>query len=155
VGPQGDVGPQPVDGSPPANLTVIENSGQLVEKEYGLDAFDEIEINGLEVKIRQGDSYGVTVNVEKNLFDYITVGQEGSKLKIGLDPTKTYHMVNVTQDAEITIPRLTALVILTGSAEEVTLEAQGPCEIDLSELSVKNLKVNADDLCQITHQTND
>jgi hypothetical protein len=46
-------------------------------------------------------------------------------------------------------------VILSGSTREMTIESQGICDIDLSNLSVENLKVNADDLCQVTHPTND
>jgi len=111
VGPQGPVGPQSHEGTPSENLAVIENSGQLLNKEYIMDPFDEIEIQGLDVTIKQADSHQVTLNVEKNLNDFIIVEQLGNKVRIGLDPTKTYHMENITQIVEITTPNVRSLVV--------------------------------------------
>ena len=202
IGPQGDQGPEGPIGPSSSDAIVIDDSGQLVNKEYTMDAFDEIEINGLDVTIKQGDSHQVTLNVEKNLYDYIFVDQEGTKLKIGIDPSNTYNMEKITKNAEITTPGLISLVvdgigkvnidgfksegdlslrvggvsellgnietgdvqlnvssvnsvILNGSAREMTIEAQGPCEIDLSGMKIENLEVNADGLCQVTHPTSD
>ena len=50
--------------------------GHVLADQYAMarrSGFDEIEINGLEVSIKQGDSYRLNLNVEKNLFDYMTV----------------------------------------------------------------------------------
>lgn len=202
IGPQADLDPQGPQGPSSSDAITIEDSGQVLNKEYVMDPFDELEIHGLEVTIEQGDSNLVTLNVEKNLFEYVFVEQQGSKLKIGIDPSNAYNMGNITRKAEVTTPGLTALdvkgigmatiddfiftrdlnlivsgvgvlqgnieakdiyldvsslnqVSLAGSAKEVRVEAQGPCEIDLSGLSLENLKVNADQLCQVTHRTND
>jgi len=46
-------------------------------------------------------------------------------------------------------------VITLGIADDVTVEAQGIYKIDLSNLSAKSIKVNANTLRKFTHQTKD
>jgi hypothetical protein len=92
---------------PPANLTVIENSGVLVVQEHTLTGFDKVEVSdGFDVEIKRGDAFRVVTNVEENLLPYVQVSLEGDTLKVGIDSTKTYHMVNITKRAEVTLPEL-------------------------------------------------
>ena len=114
---------QGVHGSqPPAHVTVIENSGVLVSQEYDLAVFEQIQVeNTFDVEIKQGDTFRVVTRVEENAAPYVRVTVEGNRLKIGLDPKKTYHMINVSLRAEITLPKLTGLSL--GGASQATLES--------------------------------
>jgi hypothetical protein len=173
VGPQGPVGPQPLHGTPAANLIVIEDSGEVATSEYDLAGFEGLEIGwGFDVDIRQGESFRVVTRVEKNAVPYLQVAQDGHTLKLGLDPAKTYHMINITLEAEITMPRLTNLVVDggsdvtmrgfqsaealdivvdaggsllggSGSAGDLTVVASASGEVDLADFSVTNADVEA------------
>ena len=47
-----------------------------------------------------------------------------------------------------------ALSSPAGPVTEVTVEAEGLCDIDLTNLRVTNLNVNADDLCKVVYKNN-
>jgi hypothetical protein len=173
VGPQGSVGPQTIVGTPPKGLIVIENSSQIVTEEYDLAGFEGLEIGwGFNVDIRQGEGFRVVTRVEKNAAPYLHVAKEGHMLKLGLDPTNAYHNVNIVLEAEITMPRLTDLVVdsgsdvtmrgfesaealdifvssggslraESGSAGDLTVVASASGEVDLADFSVANANVEA------------
>jgi hypothetical protein len=118
VRPQGPVGPQPLQGTPPANLTVIENTGAIVTNEYALSGFSQIAVNGgFDVTIRQGDGFEVSAQFEETALPYIQMEPEGELLTIMLEPDRTYHMVNITLEAEVTMPELTRLELEGGAAQ--------------------------------------
>ena len=116
VGPQGDVGPQRIEGTPPANLTVIENSDVVVTQEHRFSGFTRVEVSdGFDVTIRPGDGFRVSTRFEETAVPYVRIGQEGNALQIMLDPDRTYNMVNITLDVEITMPQLAELVLADGA----------------------------------------
>lgn len=117
VGPEGDVGgPERIEGTPPANLTVIENSDVMVTQEYPFSGFTRVEVSdGFDVTIRPGDGFRVSTRFEETAVPYVRIGQEGDALQIMLDPDRTYNMVDITLDVEITMPQLTDLVLSDGA----------------------------------------
>jgi hypothetical protein len=121
VGQIGPVGPQPLEGTPPPNLTVIEDTNAMVTKEYPLSGFTQVEISdGFDVNIRQGDAFHVNARFEETAVPYIQMEQVGDTLEIRLEDDRTYHMVNITLDVEITMPELTKLVLQDGADATVT-----------------------------------
>lgn len=122
VGPQGDVGPkgkvgaQSLEGTPPPNLTVIEDTDVMAMQEYPFSDFTHVEISdGFDVIIKQGDGFRVSTKFEETALPYIQVEQAGDTLRIRLEDGRTYHMVNITLDIEITMPELTGLVLEDGA----------------------------------------
>jgi hypothetical protein len=66
---------------------------------------------------------------------YIRIGQEGDALQIMLDPDRTYNMVDITLDVEITMPQLADLVLRDGANVTVIGFDDFRSEVDfLSEL---------------------
>ena len=116
AGPQGDIGPQDINGTTPANLTVIEDTGFFVTEDYSFSGFTRLEISdGFDVTIQQGSDYIVTTQFEETAIPYIQISQEDDTLIIMLEPERTYHMVNVTLDVEITMPHLTGIRLEDGA----------------------------------------
>lgn len=121
VGPQGTVGPQPLEGTPPPNLTVIEDTDVMVTKEYPFSGFSRVEISdGFDMTIKRDEGFRVSTRFEETAVPYIQMDQEGDTLRITLEPDRTYHMVNITLDVEITMPELTELVLEDGAEATVT-----------------------------------
>jgi hypothetical protein len=121
VGPQGAVGPQPLQGTPPPNLTVIEDTNVMVTEEYPFSGFTRVEISdGFDVTIKRGEGFRVSTRFEESAVPYIQMEQAGDMLKIRLEDDRTYHMVNITLDVEITMPELTKLVLDDGAEATVS-----------------------------------
>ena len=117
-------GASPLVGTPPPNSTVIEDTDALVTKEYPFSGFTRVEISdGFNVTIKRSEDYHVNTRFEETAVPYIQMDQEDDILKVRLEPDRTYHMVNITLDVEITLPQLTALVLEDGS--EVTVSGFG------------------------------
>ena len=124
VGPQGSVGPQALEGTPPANLTVIEDTDIMVTKQHPFSGFTRVEVSdGFDVTIRQSEGFRVSTQLEETAVPYVEMDQEGDTLRIQLKDGRAYHMVNITLDVEITMPELTGLVLEDGS--DVTVAGFG------------------------------
>lgn len=121
TGHVGPVGLQPLEGTPPPNLTVIEDTDVMVTKEYTFGGFSQVEISdGFDVTIKRGEDFSVRSRFEETAVPYIQMEQVGDTLKIRLKDGRTYHMVNITLDVEITMPELTKLVLEDGSDATVS-----------------------------------
>ncbi|NIV37699.1 MAG: hypothetical protein GWN58_52275 [Anaerolineae bacterium] len=136
VGPQGTVGAQPLNGTPPANLIVIEDTDVLVSAEHPFSDFNRIEISdAFDVTIRRGEGFQVSTRFEKTAVPYIQSEQDGKTLKFQLQDDRTYHMVNITLNVEITMPQLRNLVLRDGANVTVIGFDDFGSEVDfLSEL---------------------
>ena len=107
LGPQGDVGPQGDLGPSSKNAIVIKRTGEPVESEYALSGFSEVEVcDFFEAKVRQGDTYRVTVEAEETLMPYIEVFVRGKTLHVGLKSGYTFNMETVTKRVEVTLPTM-------------------------------------------------
>ena len=90
--------------------TSITGSGNVVTREENLSGFDKVDVShAFSVDISQGDSFSVVIRVDDNLEQYLEVVKQGSTLKIGLRPGRSYNLSNATLEAEVTMPELTGL----------------------------------------------
>jgi hypothetical protein len=136
VGPQGAVGAQPLEGTPPANLIAIEDTDVLVSEEHPFSDFTRVEIiDAFDVTIRRDGDFRVSTRFEETAVPYIQFEQDDKTLKFQLQDDRTYHMLNITLDVEITMPQLTDLVLSDGANVTVIGFDDFKSEVDfLSEL---------------------
>jgi hypothetical protein len=87
--------------------------------------------------IRQCETFSVVIRIDDNLEKYLAVVKEGSIIKIGFKPDRSYDIGRVTTEAAITMPELTG-VSLSGSAEDVSIHASGSSEVDLAAFRKKS-----------------
>jgi hypothetical protein len=121
TGQLGPVGPEPLEGTPPPNLTVIDDTGAILTEEHPFSGFTRVEIrDGFDVVIEPSQTFRVSTRFEETAVPYIQMEQVGDTLKFRLKEGRAYHMVNITMDVEITMPELTKLVLEDGSDATVT-----------------------------------
>jgi hypothetical protein len=95
----------------------ITGSGNVITQDEALTGFVKVDIsNSFKADITQGDIYRVVIRVDDNIVEYLRVEKDGSTLKIGLDPTRSYTILNATMEAEVTMPELVVLD-LSGNSE--------------------------------------
>jgi hypothetical protein len=155
----------------------LTGSGNIVTREETFTGFDKLDVShGFEVDVRQAEDFSVVIRVDDNVEQYLEVAKQGSTLQIGLD----WHLITLrtTLEAEITMPELTGLelsggcdvaatgfesskpldldvsggcdVTLTGSAGDVTIDASGGSDADLSGFSVVDANVEASGGSEVT-----
>jgi hypothetical protein len=92
----------------------ITGSGVLVEGTAGFQNFSIVEVeSGFEVTLIADPSYSQTVTVDDNVLEHVQMEQNGSTLRIGLDPLYSYR--NATLKAVVTMPVLSG-VELSGAS---------------------------------------
>jgi hypothetical protein len=131
-------------------------SGNVVTQEEAITGFDMLDINeGFNVDISQGDEFSVVIRVDDNFEEYLQVGKEGSTLKIGLEQNRIYR--DATLQAEITMPELVGLDLsggsrasVSGSGEDIAIDASGGSGADLASFNVMNANVVASGGSQVT-----
>jgi len=95
----------------------ITGSGNVITQDEVITDFDKLDIsNSFTVDITQGDSYAVVIRVDDNIVEYLHVVKDGNTLEIGLDPNRSYTILNATMEAEVTMPELVDLD-LSGNSE--------------------------------------
>ena len=83
----------------------ITGSGNVVTREEAITGFDKVDISqSFSVDITQGEDFLVVIRVDDNVVEYLDVIKQGSTLKIGLDPSRSYIITNASMEAEITKP---------------------------------------------------
>jgi hypothetical protein len=141
--------------------------------------FDKLDVSdGFRVIIRQSGGYGVVIRIDDNLEKYLNVAKKGSTLNIGLKPNRPSTLRNATLQADVAMPELTGLdmsggshctasgfessralrfelsggsgVTLSGSAGDVTIDASGGSQVDLSAFVAANADVEASGGSQVT-----
>jgi hypothetical protein len=94
----------------------ITGSGNVITQEEVITGFDKVDISqSFKVDITQGENFSVVIRVDDNLVEYLNVVKQGSILKIGLDPNRSYTILNATMEAEVTMPEVVGLD-LSGSS---------------------------------------
>jgi hypothetical protein len=132
-------------------------SGNIVEKKFDINTFDKIEASdGFKINISQGDIFSVVVKIDDNMVDHLVVTRENDTLKLEMNPKGGFRNI-FTLKAEVTLPKLTSLVLnngahatATGSGEEIYIEINNGCIVDLAAFRVKNAIVNVNNGSQIT-----
>ena len=155
----------------------LTGSGNIVTREETFTGFDRLDVShGFEVDVRQAEDFSVVIRDDDNVEKYLKVDKKGSTLEISLD----WNLITIrtTLEAEITMPELAGLELsggchgtvtgfestkafdldvsggshatLTGSAGDVTIDASGGSEADLSGFSVVDANVEASGGSEVT-----
>jgi Putative auto-transporter adhesin, head GIN domain len=135
---------------------VTSGSGEIVSQEMDLTGFDQLDINqGFNVQVNQGDEFSVVVHIDDNIVEYLQVEQTGDTLKLGLEGNRINDAS--TLQAEITMPSLTGLevsegsvVTVSGTGDDITIDASGGSDADLASYSVVNANIVASGGSQVT-----
>jgi hypothetical protein len=86
----------------------IVGSGQTISKEYSLADFSKVAAGStFQVEITQGDGYRVTLIIDDNLPDYLSVSRSGDTLRIFTQPNVSLR--NATLKARVVMPSLAGL----------------------------------------------
>ena len=128
---------------------ITTGSGEIVTQEMDLTGFDKLDISqGFNVEVSQGDDFSVVVRADDNLVEYLKVEKVGDTLKIGLEGDRIYTTSNLK--AEVTMPSLTGLeasggsdVTVSGTGEDITVDASGGSDADLASFTVVNADIDA------------
>jgi hypothetical protein len=145
-------------------------SDNVVTQEEAITGFDRLEVNqGFQVDVSQGDTFSVVIRVDEDLLEHLQVVKDGSTLKIGLEPARSYNLENVTLEADVTMPELAGAdlvggshlngeveigdvtfnlsggshVTLSGSAGDLMIDADGGSHANLGDLAVVDASVDA------------
>ena len=151
-------------------LFSLTGSGNVVTQEEAVTGFDMLDIShGFQVDVSQGETFRVVIRADDNLVEHVQVVKEGSTLKLGLKPGRSYTLIDSTLEAEVTMPELAGAdlsggshlrgeidagdiafdlsggshVTLSGSGGDLTVDAGGGSHAKLAALSVVNANVNA------------
>lgn len=157
-------------GIAPGDGGTIRGSGKVVTQEEATTGFDSLDIShGFQVDVRQGDTFSVVIRINDNLVEHLQVVKQGSTLKIGLKPGRSYSIQKATLEADVTMPELTGAdlsggshlrgevevgdlkldlsggshVTLSGSAGNLTIDADGGSHAKLADLAVVEATVDA------------
>jgi hypothetical protein len=99
----------------------LTGSGNVVTQEEAISGFDKVDISqSFNVEIKQGESFSVLIRVDDSLVEHLNVVKQGSTLRIGLDPNRSYTIRNATMEAEITMPELLDLDLSGNSDANVS-----------------------------------
>ncbi len=114
---------------------VVFGSGKTVTRTFNFSDFTAVNLaNAFQGEITRGDSFGVEITADDNLFDYIHVTKTGSTLNIELDHLHQYSLGPNALRAKVTLPTLTGLTVsgasratLSGfkSIQDLTVNASG------------------------------
>jgi hypothetical protein len=122
----------------------LTGSGNVITQEEAISGFDRVDVShGFRVDVGQGDTFRVVIRVDDNVVEHLEVAKKGDTLRIGLKRNRSYTLKNTTLEAEVTMPELTGLEMsggshatLSGSAQDLKLDASGGGQIDLGDFSV-------------------
>ena len=119
-----------------SRLIYVTGTGNATGKPYSLSDFSEIEVSGaFEIAITPSSSYGVSIETQESLFDYINISQTGKTLKIGLKPV-TYEKANFK--ANVSLPLLGRLD-LSGASHGSALGFKSGEDFELTSSGAGNL----------------
>jgi hypothetical protein len=115
-------------------LVTLTGSGNVVTQEEAITGFDKVDVSvSFNVQIKQGENFRVVIRVDDNLVEHLNVVKQGSTLKIGLKPTRSYNIINATMEAEVTMPELVGLDLSGSSDANVSgFESTKSLVVDLS-----------------------
>ena len=133
----------------------IGGSGNVVDRGFDISDFTILDVtDGFNVNVVSGAHYTVTLSVDENIVDYLSVYKRSNTLMIGLKPG---GYTNVNLKADIVMPSLRGVTLHDGSHCVINgFNSENDVEITLSDGSgitmsgsVGNLRVDATDGSQI------
>jgi hypothetical protein len=112
----------------------LTGSGNVITQDEAITGFDKVDIsNSFSVDVTQGEEFSVVTRIDDNLVEHLNVVKQGSTLKIGLDPTQSYTILDATMEAEVTMPELVGLELSGNSdARASGFEPAKSLTVDLS-----------------------
>ncbi len=95
----------------------VTGSGNTISRTYNYTNFNRIQIaSGFTTSVKSSSTYSIEVTADDNLFDYISVKNDGGALSIGLK-TGSYEQTHLK--ATILMPGLQGVDLSDGSRTEV------------------------------------
>ncbi len=121
--------------------TII-GSGNLIAQEMDFTDFTKLEIDHVfQAKVTRSDSFFISITVDDNLLEYVTVRKSGNTLRIYLKGGYTY--IDTTKMVKITMPKIDKLSLSGASRAEVSgFRSSDRLELEVSGVS----SLNIDDL---------
>ena len=137
-------------GGCPGSLIPIRGNGNITQQNFPLNNFETVSVSGdWTVEITQNVTFSVTVDADRNLFDYLDIRVDGNhNLHIGFK--KGYAISNAHCKASIKMPileRLTTSDSITGeinlfnnmSGKAMSIAISGSGDITVNDIRVENL----------------
>jgi len=119
----------------------IIGSGNLITQEMDFTDFTKLEIGHVfQAKVTKSDSFFVSITVDDNLLEYVTVRKSGNTLRICLKGGYAY--IGTTKIVEITMPKIDKISLSGASRCEVSgfrsldgleLEASGASTLNVDD----------------------
>jgi len=136
----------------------VVGSKNMETRQFDYSGFTRIEIsNSFNVDITKSDTYSISVTLNDNLFNELTVSKSGDTLYMHMNPY--LRLGSSTQRAEITLPELNSLkisgacqAVVTGfqSAGTLDLEADGASGMQINDLKATDTKITALGVSHVT-----
>ena len=131
----------------------VTGSGELDSWEMTYTDFSRLEIsNWFEASISRGDTYSITITIDKVLYEYLDINQRGDRVQIGLKGGRTYS--GTTQRADIVLPELKRLELSGGASgiidgfsdvKFIRFDAVGGSRLTLNNLTANEVEINLSD----------
>ena len=117
----------------------IVGSGDLITREMDFTEFTKLEIGHVfQAKVTEADSFSVSITVDDNLLEYVTVRKSGDTLRVYLEGGYAY--IGTTKIVEITMPRINKLSLSGASWCEVSgFRSSDRLELEASGASTLNI----------------
>jgi len=137
----------------------IIGSAEKETRDYDFTDFTNIEVgNAFKVDItRSYSTHQVSITLSENLFDYLSITQNGSTLTIRLDPYYNYR--NTTQETKISLPVLKNLELsgatrgtLTGftTSDYMRFDISGASSLDLNNIKADDVRFDISGASRLT-----
>ena len=136
----------------------IVGSRDLETKEYDFTDFTTVEVgSAFEVEIRQSDTYGVSITLNENLFEYLDISRSGTTLRILMKTPQDYHQA--TRHASITMPELRTLNLLGANRgkvfgfttdQDMTFLVTGASDLELADMQAGDTTFNVSGASRVT-----
>jgi hypothetical protein len=117
-------------------------SGPMVEKNYQLSDFSEIEIsNDFEYDISRSETYSIIASTHKNLVDHLDISTSGQTLKVRFKPG---NIANSDAKVTIALPELERLEVSGASRGNVNgFKSNRNFDLQVSGASQSNINLEA------------
>jgi len=118
----------------------VAGSGNLQTKDFDLGKFDTVDARDFfDIDIGPGDTCRVSVTIDDNIFNYLSINVNDGTLSLGLEECRTFR--NVTLKAKITMPYIERLILSSGATSTlVGFNGEHDLQLKLSGFSSLNIK---------------
>jgi len=135
-------GPDTTPGPGTTELEEINGSGNIIEREIGIQDFNKVDVSGEGVLIiEQGDEESLVIETDDNILEYVEVNVSEGILKIenvvdeGFDlvPTDAIHYyLKLKNIEELTLPGVVTVICDSLQVSRLNLDMSGVTDIELS-----------------------